>query len=274
MAQVHIALASQIPSKITRIQTIPLYGILVTQKSFLLGLRWLSFQHYAASLAHRLVGSRLPPELCDEIGAELSKLHFQDAKQQWTRMKDDPDARMKEFLEANGPIQGPNSTESEKAFEAMWVKLKSCVVAEGQMRIHLKQACIDLLGAEGKDRRYVHLSASLVRPSVSVLVPGAAPYSGGPSMSLANNAVTVVNAPADAHTESFDYVRIRCNRPGSAKRLVQLDDVEASIRGWNQEFVENFVEQLKLDVVTPSGEQEPGGGMKPHLTLLQQLDWT
>lgn len=251
----------------------PMYGILVTQKSWLLGLRSLALQHYAASLAHKVVESRLPPELCDEIGAELSKLHFRDAKQVWKRMKDDPDARTMKFRDAFDITIFTNHTESEDATTKKFGSLLSCDVAEGQITLRTVDAKIDLLDAEGKDQRYTHVSASLNTPSVSMLVPGAEPYSGGPAMSLANKAMTVVNAPARPDALSLDFVSIRLKRPDSAKRLVQLDDVEACIRGWNQQFVENFVEQLMLDVVTPGGEKEPGGGMKPQLRLLQHLNW-
>lgn len=71
----------------------------------------------------------------------------------------------------------------------------------------------------------------------------------------------------------MESVRIRCNDAGDVNRLVQLDDVGACIRGWNQEMIENFVEQLGLDVVTARGEEEPGGGMTPQLRLLQTLTW-
>jgi hypothetical protein len=52
-----------------------------------------------------------------------------------------------------------------------------------------------------------------------------------------------------------------------------LDDVEASIRGWNQALIEEFVRQLKLVPVVVRGEEGVRGGTEPRLRLLQRLRW-
>jgi hypothetical protein len=109
---------------------------------------------------------------------------------------------------------------------------------------------IDVPGTEAKGQTYIHLSAGLKNTSVSMLVPGLAAHSSGPSVALANRAVTVSNEPASGNELSMESVRIRCNNAGEVNRLVQLDDVGACIRGWNQEIMKTFVEQLSLDVVT------------------------
>ena len=132
---------------------------------------------------------------------------------------------------------------------------------------------IDAPGTEAKGQTYIHLSAGLKNTSVSMLVPGLAAHSSGPSVALANRAVTVSNEPASGNELSMESVRIRCNNAGKVNRLVQLDDVGACIRGWNQEIMKTFVEQLSLDVVTARGEEGLGGGMEPQLRLLQQLTW-
>jgi hypothetical protein len=75
----------------------PLYGILVTEKSFLLGRRSQVLQHQGLRLAHRVIGDRLPTELCDEIGAELAKLLVKDNAQLWKAMKKKPLDRWMKF---------------------------------------------------------------------------------------------------------------------------------------------------------------------------------
>jgi hypothetical protein len=263
--------AFQGPEKVTKIMTVPLYGILVTQKSFSIGLRSLSQQYYAHHLAHKVTGARLPPELCDEIGAQLSALLVHSAERMWERIKDDPDARSAKFLD---PFTRSAPTGSEQAFLAMFYELTGVDAAEGQAKLVGQTVSIDVPGTEAKGQTYIHLSASLKNhPSVSMLVPGLSTFSGGPSIALANRAMTVLSEPASGKELSVESVRIRCNDAGEVSRLVQLDDVGACIRGWNQEMIENFVEQLGLDVVTARGEEEPRGGMTPQLRLLQTLTW-
>jgi hypothetical protein len=50
--------------------------------------------------------------------------------------------------------------------------------------------------------------------------------------------------------------------------------VGASIRGWNQEFVEGVVAQMDLRVVNLGSEEGPGGGIQPELRLLQHWWWS
>ena len=262
-------LVVQGPEKVVKIITVPLYGILATQKSFLLGLRSLSQQCYAQHLAHKIAGARLPAELCDEIGTQLSTLLAQGAERMWKRMKDDPDARSAKFLEHD--TSGSAPTDSEKAFFDKFRRLTEIDVAEGQLKLVGEAVDIGVPGVEDQVQRYIHLATSLKNPIVSMLVPQEAVHSGGPSIALANRAITISYEPAGGSLPTFEFVRIRCKDAGDVGRLVQLNDVEASIRGWNQEIVEKFVEQFGLEVVTAHGED--GGGMKPQLRLSQRLIW-
>lgn len=50
---------------------------------------------------------------------------------------------------------------------------------------------IDLLGAEGKGQRFVHLSATSTRPSLGMLVPGSAMSGGEPQMAFADRAMSI-----------------------------------------------------------------------------------
>jgi len=248
-----------------------MYGILVTQKSYLLGLRGLALQHHAHYLAHRIVGTRLPPELCDEIGAELGALYLQGAERMWKRMKHDPMARTKKFDFWMAGTDNP--TESEKSGVATYMKLAKRDVPEGTIVVLRMMTQIDLPGTQHKVQRYVHLSASLTIPSVSMLVPGLAACSGGPAVKFANK-MLVANQAGGAAQQSAEGLRIDLNDAGSVARVVQLDDVEASIRGWNQKLVEGFVEQLALEVVAVRDEKGSYGRIKPELRLLQRWHWT
>lgn len=142
------------PNRFVRIDTFPLNGVLVTQESFLLGLRNLAFQHHARFLAHRTIGNRLPPGLCDEIGVGLGALHLEAAEKLWKRMRDDSDARTRKFrYGVNGSPVGLSRSEIKAPQE--YSKLVRCedVSGEGgeQLVLVAMETDIDLLGAEGGD---------------------------------------------------------------------------------------------------------------------------
>jgi hypothetical protein len=272
--------AVRTPNKFVRIDTFPLYGVLVTQESFLLGLRNLAFQHHARFLAHRTIGNRLPPELCDEIGVRLGALHSEAAEKLWKRMGDDDlDARTRKFrYGVNGSAVGLTRSEIKGLQEYSKLVRREDVSGEGgeQLLLMAMETDIDLLGAEGGDQRYVHLSATLVRPSLSMLVPGTAMCSGGgpPQMVFADEAMAVTNRLAGPSQAASETVQVAWRGHGSAARLLKVDGLEASVRGWDQEFVEGFIERLALNPVTVQNRDGPdGGGLKPEFMLLQKLMW-
>jgi hypothetical protein len=256
------------------VNAIPLYGILVTEKSFLLGKRALALQDHASYLAHRVAGHRLPAELCDQIGSELTVLHTEGAERLWESMEGDPGARSEMFRYGAGTA---SLTGSEKAAWIIYTKLSKRDVADGTVIVQAVDAHLNLLlrGAErGNNQRYIHLSASLIKPSVSMPVPGVVPTAGGSPMSLANGtAMRTRNQKASAKRPSSDNVTVLPEGSGGAARLIQLDDVEASIHGWNLDLIESFVGLLKLETVIVPGEKGTRGGMEPRLRLLQRLKW-
>jgi hypothetical protein len=269
------------------VNTIPLYGILVTEKSFLLGKRALALQSHASYLAHRVAGERLPPELCDEIGAHLRTLLHQGAKRLWKGMKDDPRARADRF-QYNGRAANARLTAAETAGRAAYLELARREVAGGggggggTVKIQAAEALLDVPGggarhgstSNSNSMRYIHLSASLGQPGLSVLAPGAVSCAGGPEMSFAQGAMVANHQPASARGPSAEVLCVRWDgRSGGAARLLQLDDVEASMRGWDQALVEEFVGRLGLVPVVVRGEEGTRGGMEPRLRLLQRLRW-
>jgi hypothetical protein len=178
--------------------SIPLYGILVTEKSFFLGRRSQVLQHQGFRLAHRIIGDRLPTELCDEIGAELAKLLVKDTVQLWKATKNKPLDRWKKFKRSPAATTGGGS---EELGLGDYNRMSRCETPQGTVEVRDKSVCVDLVGTveEGAKQRYVHLSAALVRPSISMLVPNVAKPSGGPLLTLANGAVMVANFPDGHH---------------------------------------------------------------------------
>jgi hypothetical protein len=254
------------------VNTVPLYGILVTEKSFLLGKRALALQNHASYLAHRVAGDRLPAELCDQIGSELAVLQTEGADRLWGSMKDDhPGARAMKFRYGSGTA---NLTASEKAARTIYTKLSKRDVADGTVVIQAVDAHLGVPGgaARGNNQRYIHLSASLIKPSVSMLAPGRVPST--PSISLAKGiAMRTSYQAASATRTSTEGVTVRPESSGAAARLVQLNDVEASIQGWNLDLIESFVGQLELEAIIVQGEGGTRSEMKPRLRLLQRLKW-
>jgi hypothetical protein len=254
----------------------PLYGILVTEKSFLLGRRSQVLQHQELRLAHRVIGDRLPTELCDEIGAELAKLLVKDNAQLWKAMEKKPLDRWRKFQ--RGPAAATVGG-SEGLGLRDYNRMSSCETPEGVVRVRDQTVWVDLVGAtEGEvaKQRYVHLSAALVRPSISMLVPNVAKPSGGPVLTLANGAAIVANFPDGPTRLLTESIRVewRSGEPqGSARRLVQFDDVEGSIHAWNQGLIERLVDGMGLRVIDVRGVEGTGDGMKPEFRLLQQLWW-
>jgi len=256
------------------VNAVPLYGILVTEKSFLLGKREVALQYHASYLAHRVAGHRLPAELCDQIGSELAALHSEGAERLWNTMEGDPGARSEKF-KYNGPTA--NLTASEKAARVTYLKLSKRDVADGTVRVQALEAHLDLPGGaeRGNNQRYIHLSASLIKPSVNMLAPGVvASIAGAPLASLMEGAVRVSRHQSASTTRtSSESAFIHPKDSGGITRLLQLDDVEASIHGWNLDLIESFVGLLKLEAVIVPGEKGTRGGMEPRLRLLQRLKW-
>jgi hypothetical protein len=256
--------------------SIPLYGILVTEKSFLLGRRSQVLQHQGLRLAHRIIGDRLPTELCDEIGGELAKLLVKDTAQLWKAMED---RRLSRWIKFQRGATAAFVGGSEMLGLRDYNRMSRCETPEGVVRVRDQNVLVDSVGdveEKGAEERYVHLSAALVRPSISMLVPNVAKLSGGPVLTLANGAMKVGNIPDGPTQLSEEYVGVRW-RSGEpqygAKRLVQFDDVEESIRAWNKGLIERLVEGMGLRVVNVRGVEGTGGGMKPEFRLWQQLCW-
>ena len=245
-------------NKPLRLATMPLYGILVTQKSILLGRRRLAKAHYAKFLAHRVVESRLPPELVDQIIEDIIELDNAEMSQLWRALTTRKCDRAMLF-----DLPAVDSTAAEKAAIDELALLSSGVLCG---RVVVKTS-------DGRNTLYVHISASKDRPSLAQLYPGAMP-STGPALHFEDGHLKVHCHPGTATTLSREHAQIR---PSSKKRyvsrLVQVDGIEDAIKNWDREAMEHYVEVLRLKVVSMKDEEE-GQKLTPRLRLLQTLEWT
>lgn len=246
-------------------RTVPLYGILVTHKSWLFSLRKLAHAHHANYLANRIAGHRLPTELVDVIAETLLQMQCERSRQLWKSTGKDREARDNKF----GVYKGvAGRTEAENAAFKRMVE----VVHGGAVRVHPEQLIVSR--TDGKQMAYMHLSVSPPKPQIGMLVPGSTNKTGGPAVRYADGRMRVSCQPGqeDPSTESMEQVSIRFDgKKGTSERLIQLDGVETAVRGWDQESVDRFVKELELKVVAIEGEE--GGGSRPRLRLWQSTGW-
>lgn len=243
--------------------TSAMYGILITEKSSALAFRKLVHDHHAHYLAHRIIGDRLPTELVDLVADALSEELLRVSIQLWNRMKQDRKARFAKFSVSDPP----GRTAEEKG---AWKQLSQLQEAGA---VHVDPLWVAVTKPDGRNIMYVHLSAGPSAPQSSMIVPGSVVGTGGPAVKYADQRMSVKCAPGQGLEPSVEEVEIELDeKPGAVTRLTQLDQVEAAIRGWDQESVERFVKKLGVKVVAIEGEE--GGGLKPRLRLLQHVSWT
>jgi hypothetical protein len=100
------------------------------------------------------------------------------------------------------------------------------------------------------------LSASVVSPGVSMLVPDAAVVGrGGRPPVFADSTMSATSQLGGPLRVASEAVQLAWRGGGHAVRMLRVGGLEASVRGWNQWFVEGFVEKLALKAV---GETKPG----------------
>jgi hypothetical protein len=238
--------------------TMPLYGILVSEKSFLLARRRLAKAHYAKFLAFRVTGSHLPAELVDQIADALIELEKAEILQLWHALKEQKQHRQRVFM-----VPANSGTEAEQA----------AINELGLLEAGALCSTVIVDRSDGEPMRYVHISGSISRPDLAQLYPGSAPASG-PALQFADGNIVVCNHSGTTTSISREHSKIRASlKRMEVGRLVQIDGIEDAIKYWDQEAVENLVESLRLTVVHMAGE---GGGprLMPRLRLLQIVEWT
>lgn len=240
-----------------RLATLPLYGILVTERSSLLNRRGLAKSHYADFLAHRVLSSHLPTELIDQVARDLVELDCEEMLQLWRTL-----TRRQHYRETKFQLPTVGGTVAESAAVNELAELNGGAICDK----------IVVGRTDGADRRYVHISASKTRPSIAQLVPGLASNTG-PALRYADGHLEVECHPGTVTDTARERVQIW---PSSDKkqvgRLVQVDGIKDVIKNWDQQAVERYVKFLGLRVVSLNDEE--GEELTPRLRLLQTVEWT
>jgi hypothetical protein len=239
------------------ITTRPLYGILTTWSSKAFGQRRLVKVHHSSFLTHRVLVSRLPPELIDQVAEALTALVMVDVLEHWETMSVRKYRRPSRDVKFGISDDGYYRSTAEKA--------AGTELAE---KFDNSLLCTTVVV---DNRKYFHISASENRPSLSEVVPGAASATGP---ALCYDGLQVKCKPGTSAAIASQKVKMW---PAEKKvykhvgRLVQVDGIEESIRRWDQEIVDRYVKFLGLKVVSINGED--GGGSTPRLRLLQTHEW-
>jgi hypothetical protein len=235
----------------------PFYGILVSERSYLLARRRLAKAHYAKSLAQRVLRFRLPVELVDHIAKDLTELEYAEMVRLWNTLKEEKNYRQWVFMvpENFGTVAEQAAIKEVDLLKAG--ALCSTVVVEK---------------SDGESVRYVHISGSYSRPDLAQLYPGSAPASG-PALQFANGNLVVCNHSGTVTSDSREHSTIRPSfKRMEVGRLVQIDGIEDAIKYWDQEAIEHLVKSLDLTVVQMAGEGV-GPRLMPRLRLLQIVEW-
>jgi hypothetical protein len=245
-------------NKPLRLATLPLYGILVTDKSVIFGRRRLVKRLYAKFLVQRVIESRLPVELIDQIIEDLVDLDCAEMSRLWRTFKARKCQRDTKF---QLPLVG--GTEAEKA-AVKEVDMLNGIALCGKVVV---------AKSDGASMKYVHISASANRPNLAELYPGPAPPVG-PALRFADGHLQVHCHPGTETAISREHVQIQpSSKKRQAARLVQVDGIENAIKNWDQEAAEHYVKFLRLQVVSMYGEDD-GQKLMPRFRLLQSVEWT
>jgi hypothetical protein len=247
------------PHRPLRLKSAPFYGILVTEKSSLLGLRRFVKAHHATFLAHRVLGSHLPAELVDHIAEDITALEYAGMLQLWKALTHKKDHRSAIF----GPpeVSGSGTVAEQAAIEEL------ALMIDGRTSLTI---VVDRTDAD-RTERYTHFSASKTWPDLVELVPGISSASG-PTLLYAGGRLQVKCSPGTLSANAMEQVTVWPSSPAlKVGRLVQIDGVEEVIRGWDQEAAERYVKVLGLKVVSMKGAE--AGDLTPCLRLLQTAEW-
>lgn len=263
-----------------------LYGVYVSEKSYLIGVRCLVKREHSRMLAMKVAG-HLPQELTDLIEKELYQQEEASVRARWI-------------------LKAPQQNHRRFRYESM--------VTEAEMAVHQKMVSIsrmssrnpDLLIAEqsvigvtttavhntrplgGPERspRYIHLSAIRTQPSISLAIPPHTSKKASNSPSFAaglpyagnQGAITVTLEGSSSRksdkatytpmvTESIPTVRLK----PSVGRILSVDGLEMAMREWDSVALEAYIDLLGLHVIAEEGESAESA-LKPKVHIWQQID--
>ncbi|KAM0715519.1 hypothetical protein Q7P37_009017 [Cladosporium fusiforme] len=238
----------------------PLYGILCTEKSYLLAVRHAMQKTHATFLAYRLLPEKFPNEMKDLVADELSAMAVENTREIWHAMHDDPEARFAKFT-------APNELLLKEA------RLQNRHVRATRVRVNRSDANVSP-GRAGV-AHYVHLSIGTERPKVEMLMPGAMAATGGPA---ARYGPVEVSCRPDSG-EELSREQVKCvrrsgyDRKGQVDSLLLLDGVEEAMGLWDEEAMRKLVADWGLRVIMLTSHDAGDDGLKPRLRLMQAVSW-
>nr|POE85464.1 meiotic recombination protein rec14 [Quercus suber] len=250
-----------------------LYGVFVSEKSFLIGIRNLVSDDHANLLAFKVCDGRVPQELINMVENELIKIGRDRVDKLWQRHADkDRSWRVEKFS-----FHGPRTMGQTAVFEELESMGISAMPVDND-RPHARQADVPARA------QYIHLSAVKTRPSVSIQLPGDLRRSPLPLPSSAFNPLhyitrrgaflaacgtLILRAVFRRESIKMDRVTYYTNpstppsatmvsRPSSyTARLLRCDDVKEAMQQWDGAALRQFVELLGLRIV-PHDEDAVG----------------
>lgn len=235
----------------------PLYGVLVTSKSYHIGVRHEVHSHHARFLAYRIAGAQLPPELVDQVAEHLLKLLDKDGMRVFNSLNKDHRKLSRKF-----GFRVNNETRAQQS-----ARLHIGALAKG-----LKGMKVQLRRPGGGEENFAHISAGEMKPSLNLIVPGCLPAMGGPAVELERGRVKVTCRPnSEDDIPSVEEVEVSGTGESSVGRMVQIDGIEDAVATWDPEALKSLVDCLGLQVVRVQGEK--GDPLKPQLRFWQLIDW-
>ncbi|PIA93343.1 hypothetical protein CB0940_04947 [Cercospora beticola] len=254
----------------TGILSITLYGILVTEESFLKGFRTYSKTQHERKLVTLVAGEKVPPELLELMHEAVQEQARAIINKKWDACNSN-DERLSKFS---------------------YDDLKN---EQGAVRVHIGERAVDATVVAAKApqnlatpndvhdgiTRYVHLSipGQAIQPvnfPEQTLVPhtryptaSGSIWEVGPEACVATSRASTTSGP-QLHTDFF-FRLLESEEEEEEEicvsRLLRLKNVKAAIKNWDARLIKKLVEALDLEVV-PFDADEP---FEPELLQYQCL---
>nr|OQO18541.1 hypothetical protein B0A51_15137 [Rachicladosporium sp. CCFEE 5018] len=249
----------------------PLFGIIVSEQSYLLGIRDLVATKHAEILVSRVIPFHIPDELVFAIAE-----HVSEVANRREREKEDPprvvEGRLNRYGVREMILSGGRSPAEREAIAEMRT-----------YNVALVTTRISRPGSKMPEH-WIHMSAARVRPGLINNVPplhendlsalGPLPQlQYGVTYTYQSVKVTShgdQGAQRDLLTLQPDDLatdRMSLGLPGTVPaviaRLFQLHGLDEAMKVWDQESVEEFVKKLRLEATPSTGK--PGARIKSQL---------
>ncbi|OQO02966.1 hypothetical protein B0A48_11249 [Cryoendolithus antarcticus] len=253
------------PVTTTKIDLHPLYGIIATQKSYLIGIRCLIATHHAQMMASRIMPPYFPDELVSTVADRLADFAELQIRSLWDATTDWDDRLLKFGIAQLAKVGG--RTPAERAAMAQLENLNVAVIS------------IPISKCADRPAHWIHLSAADIRPQFYTNKPSTR-HPGTRGMVSWLRAYCCLDTGTGSGRDRLDFVpeklAVDCivfqrdwEPPSVPVRLVQFNGLEEAMKAWKQDDVEKFVALLKIGVVATVGEK--GNGMLPKIRLLHVI---